>query len=812
MEAASSTRGGTFPIPSSSRKEWRAVSDHHSVRNPRDEDLVQSKLGQSDDLTIYENGREPADVDFCSITVDGGLGDEILQQRIQSISRQREELQQMEIDLRAQAIARSEITDIQNTYDTQIKEHMDTASKFEEKLRKSEQTINDLERRLEEKDREIHSIKLDNEAAWAKEDLLREQNKELATFRRERDHTDAERAQHIQQIDDLQEHIQEKERQILELQEQHRVDQETIFLKDEQLKVWIGRVQEMDALQSSANHSLQAEIRERTEQYNQLWLGCQRQFAEMERFHVHAMQQLQHELADARERSGLYPDETQVSQTKSNDLQKFGQKNGNQLDINGSGASSANDGELTNGNADGISSLASNGNASNQSNHVSGVPFAPSSLLGMPTYMPPAQMTALHPFILHKQGIPHSMPSHVPQSHVGHFHSVQAMSSLPQWQNQQAVSESGQLIQNHIASSHTDDNLTRADAKYEYDMSINGQGFRPDYLDVQISQGGEPNSVISSTGKGQVMDRDCLVAPHSEQSLQQISSQFNDTLRLNSLEQNSETKEQNVPKLNNQGLEGQVLPEEQLGSAASPSSETSILSTNLNETTMNDDSGAVLSEVFIPTGQTNMVTVAKSSETALLDERSLLACIVRTIPAGGRIRINSTLPNRLGKMLVPLHWHDYKRKYGKLDDFVTGHPELFFIDGDYIQLREGAQEMIAATAAVAKVAAAAAAAASPSFLPSVAVTPMAHSHRIKSSPSADSKRPNGVSFSVAGGIPNVKILSKSQDSQFLNGSDFDGLSVTSTHSKGSIHERRPDPNYSGKQQGRISGAALTSRR
>ncbi|GMH26159.1 hypothetical protein Nepgr_028002 [Nepenthes gracilis] len=47
------------------------------------------------------------------------------------------------------------------------------------------------------------------------------------------------------------------------------------------------------------------------------------------------------------------------------------------------------------------------------------------------------------------------------------------------------------------------------------------------------------------------------------------------------------------------------------------------------------------------------------------------------------------LPNRLGKMLAPLHWQDYKKKYGKLDDFVAGHPELFLIEGDYIQLRDG---------------------------------------------------------------------------------------------------------------------------
>lgn len=62
------------------------------------------------------------------------------------------------------------------------------------------------------------------------------------------------------------------------------------------------------------------------------------------------------------------------------------------------------------------------------------------------------------------------------------------------------------------------------------------------------------------------------------------------------------------------------------------------------------------------------------------------------------------------------------------------------IEGDYIQLREGAQEMIAATAAVAKVAAAVAAS-SPysSSLPSVAVTPMAQNHRGKKVPFIDPK-------------------------------------------------------------------------
>lgn len=61
---------------------------------------------------------------------------------------------------------------------------------------------------------------------------------------------------------------------------QHRVAQETVIFKDDQLReaqAWITRVQEMDALQTSTNQTLQAELRERTEQYNQLWMGCQRQ-------------------------------------------------------------------------------------------------------------------------------------------------------------------------------------------------------------------------------------------------------------------------------------------------------------------------------------------------------------------------------------------------------------------------------------------------------------------------------------------------------------------------------------------------------
>ena len=89
--------------------------------------------------------------------------------------------------------------------------------------------------------------------------------------------------------------------------------------------------------------------------------------------------------------------------------------------------------------------------------------------------------------------------------------------------------------------------------------------------------------------------------------------------------------------------------------------------------------------------------------------------------------------------------------------------------------------MVAATAAVAKVAAAAAAASTPysSYMSTVAVTPMAQSHRMKKAPSnlgddplkmsvMQRQQTNGA-LSVAGGLSNVKILSKSKVSREMDG-------------------------------------------
>lgn len=87
---------------------------------------------------------------------------------------------------------------------------------------------------------------------------------------------------------------------------------------------------------------------------------------------MHTVQQLQLELADARERSGTFTDELRISQENSKDVSQFGHSNGNQLDTNGGGTSVGNTGAVPNGNSDNVSSFASAGNASTQVTEFSG--------------------------------------------------------------------------------------------------------------------------------------------------------------------------------------------------------------------------------------------------------------------------------------------------------------------------------------------------------------------------------------------------------------------------------------------------------
>ncbi|KAM0038948.1 hypothetical protein Hdeb2414_s0012g00376431 [Helianthus debilis subsp. tardiflorus] len=695
MDAAASVAPMSAPSSQShsSRKEWRVVSDHH-------EDLDRVKLGQGDERLIYEvhQRSEP-------VTVSGGFEQEL---RLDDVVKQREQLQDLEVHIKARLIARSEVMGIQERFDSQIKEHIASNVKLEERLHEREKAIMDLQRTVDDKDKELHVIKLEHEAAWAKEDLLREQNMELATFRRERDNSEAERAQHLNKIHELQEHAQEKERQFLELQEQHRVAQEAILYKDEQIReaqAWIARAQEMDALQSTTNHSLQAELRERTEQYNQLWIGCQRQFSEMERLHLHTLHQLEIELSEARERSGN--NSTRANQTNARETSHLVHGTGSQLEAS------------VGTNPDGDSRSLQNGDAdSSQTEDTPTVQMASKSLHGMPTYFPSGQ---LHPFIFHH---PQNVNSHLVQSHVGQFHSVAASSSIPRWQNQQALSEVLQMQNHEQHPSQKEQSLSRPETNYDYEASVNGQTLGSDFLNV----------VPSSTNETE------------QQSLQQITSQLHGSLRLNHSENDSVHQEHNLKFVSNHKVDAQDSSTEHRSSAAIASQ--GIQAVKISDVTPNKVDSVI----------GNSFLVGKTAEN-LFDEETLLACVVRTIPpgSGGRIQISSTLLSRLTKMLAPLRWSDYENKHGKLDAFLRGHPELFVIEGDYIQVQEGAQEIIAG----------------------------------------------------------VRVLSKHNDQvkQILvngNGTNVDRPNMGSQGKV--INSGRPGSNYQGKQQGRSTGGLLGSRK
>lgn len=60
--------------------------------------------------------------------------------------------------------------------------------------------------------------------------------------------------------------------------------------------------------------------------------------------------------------------------------------------------------------------------------------------------------------------------------------------------------------QTELAQSKADQNLMRSDENYNYEMSVNGHTLPTDYLDVQINQGTEADSAMSSsTGEAQVL-------------------------------------------------------------------------------------------------------------------------------------------------------------------------------------------------------------------------------------------------------------------------------------------------------------------
>ncbi|XP_020582706.1 uncharacterized protein LOC110026189 isoform X2 [Phalaenopsis equestris] len=847
MDAAGS-QGGSIPGPSSQhpqRMEWHAVSEN-SFHNNGGEELEHTNFGQSDERTIYEEVTGQLDVDVRSITIDGGgMTDETLQCRLQEVSRQRGKLEHLEMELRARAIARTKIMEMQRRYQSQIREHADATTQLKDRLKQREEQISELKVTLEEKDRELRSVKLDNDAVWAKADLLREQNKELATFRRELDNSEAERCHHLEQIHDLQEHLREKESQFLALEEQHRVAQETLLYKDEQLReaqAWVARAQ-VDALQSATNQSLQAELRERTEQFNQYWLALQRQFVEMERHHIRTIQQLHLELAEARGGSEIYKDGSRITHENSTDSSSHLQK-GNQMNATNNGISNKTLTDPSNGNF-------STSNSSIITEHVSGVPVFP-PLLGMGTFLPAGQMSAFRPFVMHPQGVPPSPSSTnsiISQPYLGNVLPVSPVPTPQYWLNQQVM-----LNQNKCNTSLLEPNQVGSGSHFSCELSADAKELQAYHFNSQNNQ--QQSSFSANNGPNEeirVTEITCnqYQLPQETQEMSTAHSHLNTAFGCERTGQRSEPKDHSIASYNESQELTMTSSQQCLATVIDASAAPSNVVGSNNAAECNR-AVLVSSEIKIPTTQESSLAItSKSMDHALLDERALLACIVRAIPAGsdGQIRISSTLPNRLAKMLAPLHWHDYKKHYGKLDDFVSLHPELFVIEGDFIHLREGAQQIISATTAVAKVAAAAASYVPYSSLfPSVAVTPVSQSNRHKKSAmeskSFDAvsylddaeirntqvsydrlpviqKSPhqpqNGISFNIVQDMSDVSLTNKAKNSHEMSGlateinpaQPISSSVVGNGLNRGLTNGRHA---FGGKQQARSSGAGFISRR
>eukprot|EP00249_Psilotum_nudum_P024733 c29279_g1_i1 orf=728-4054(-) len=867
---------------------------HAMATSVSPEDLTRC-LDRDEGGTMYEEiqrvqqQEEHLDSALNSLSVDCSQEnrDEVLQQRLHEIIRQREQLQNMEVELKAQFIARVEISRLQSGFDEKAKQHAAIVANLQEQAQDRGHRIHDLEQQLEERERQLHANQLEaNEAVsqvWAKDDLLREQNNDIANLRRERDNAvaehkaavaqfEAESAQHLAQLELLKEQVREKECQMQEMEEQHRNTQDALMYKDEQLRnaqAWMQRAQEMDAFHTNANTSLHAELRERIDQMNQLWLGYQRQSADAERYHAQTVQKLQLEIADLREQNRLLQGITSAEKIISKDERVPHQDNnvvghGNDHSVASVSKVMASGISMNshvksvpylNGTIDGARSFALQHEVSPKVESATGLPVRPNAALGMAHILPSGPAAAIPQFGSQQQGVLpslHPVPVQIAQVPLSQFQPVQAVIQtqyLSGAQHQQAIQHHPKQLQHQPSQGQRFPQRQQHYTNYQSTIKAQGclqskpaeqhnqlqaqndqeqlgleqAGATRSQLIMHFSQHSESSLVEPSDNQRPVnqlhnVDGHELVSEqqtHVEESLQpqstpsqllhqqeavqeqevsyqdhheqhgqsgqqlqqfqQLFLQSGDQMHLvdehNPLQSVSQQQSKDVQVLQGEGhLESQPfqLVSSSSGEQISAGLQAGApLAVSSHESSGHFNTG-IHSSKQTPYGKDLQNSVVQSiqqsgavdgggkgTEPMLLDERSLLGCLIRVIPAESsmRIRISTTLPNRLGKMLAPLHWHDYKKQYGRLDEFVNSHSELFVIEGDFIHLREGAHALVSASTAVAK-AAAAVAAASPigsTWLPAIALTPVAqsHAHRLRGSkgvimPQKDTKQQQGL--------------------------------------------------------------------
>jgi hypothetical protein len=685
---------------------------------------------------------------------------------------------------------------MQNSYEEQSKQHADLVASLQNEIHDRDQRIHRLEQSLEEREQQLRANQMQaNEAVWAKDGLLREQTNELASLRRERDAAvaeqkaaisqfEADRSDYTAQIEHLKEQVHDTERHRQEAEEQNRTSQDMLLFKDNQLQEaqgWMARSQELDLYV----YNLNIELRERNDQLNQLWIGFQRQLADGERYHAQVIQRLQAELAEAREQSQLPKgsgkerlgarDERQIQSGNHVDLL---QREGNEE--TSSKAAVTNNGGVVRGNP----IILSHGNMEasvpvyiplDKVEHATGLLVGPSSgvvgsnpmlaSVGMPVMQqygiqqqPLASVAQISPII--QTSFPQLHGHHTVLSTPQHHPSAQHQNAQQQQQQQSRSTEAA----HHTSTSSLPKHFTQPGQPQQKLLDREEGQQHGGILLSQLSKTQAPvSSVQKSQKEATVPDtvkpsrdgQQVQLLSHSSQDQKQTEHSLQYHAQSNSQPERQRQEQQQHSQSHEQVTvqhdEARQLQHQQgISSSMHNLSQATTTGTEENHVQHKPPPSKTIMVKQEPshpaTAPANPQQIAsepiKNPEPALLDERALLACLIRAVPAeaNAKISLKSTLPNRLGKMLAPLHWQHYRKQYGRLDEFVSSHKELFVIEDDYIYLREGAHAKVSATTAVAK-AAAAAAAASPvgldGRLPTVAVTPVAqasHMQRGKNNP------------------------------------------------------------------------------
>jgi hypothetical protein len=273
--------------------------------------------------------------------------------------------------------------------------------------------------------------------------------------------------------------------------------------------------------------------------------------------------------------------------------------------------------------------------------------------LGIGGYAPPAHITGLQSYMIH-QGIPQPLAS--PNSGVPQFGSFQSQSTIQpnlHWANQQEVQNVAQpQDETNFQPSQSDQTSLQPGANNTDELSSKpSKTSHPDHLNAHGKQQQSPASVPAEsthelTKTSQVVEQNVaehVVYDEQQKAFKEQDSPSNVNSRTGMVEhQEKKTESKNERAATDKQPE--PVPRQQHKPSNFSASATQIHFKN-NAAEFNPNVVNQVDTVKSVAGGFGSQLPRIPKEPALLDERSLLACIVRAVPAGpeGGIRISTTV-------------------------------------------------------------------------------------------------------------------------------------------------------------------------